>query len=395
MFTQSDLSRLIATAPDRGISIYMPTHIRGEETKQDPIRLRNLVAEARNQLTSAGVDESDAGELLAPATALIENHKFWQHQDQGLALFLGDGQAHRYRVPTPFAEQVFVGPGFYVKPLFPLLAADGAFHLLTITANKVRLFDASRFSMTEDLDADLPRDISESRRESDYENPLQASPVARPNTGSVDISNAQVYGDSPAEWRKGQLVEFVGEVAAAFDRHVAGHPIPVVLAADPEIAGHFKKQTSLGSWLVGSLLLNPEALNATQQHEAAYNMVRPRFDSDRREAVERLSSLLGTNDRRAIISLGDIVRAAYRGQIDTLFLTDSDPVWGRYDEETGSVETHSTRADADTDLIESAAVRTLEQGGAVHILDRGHIAEVLDGHTSDVSTPDCAAVLRY
>ncbi|WP_072687874.1 baeRF3 domain-containing protein [Rhodococcus marinonascens] len=395
MFARSDLSQLIATAPDRGISIYMPTHIRGEETRQDPIRLRNLVAEARDRLTGAGVDKFDAGALVAPATALIENYGFWQHQDQGLALFLGDGQAHRYRVPIPFAEQVFVGPGFYVKPLLPLLAADGAFHLLTITADKVRLFDASRFSLTEDLDADLPRDISEWLGESDYENPVQASPVARPNTGSVDISNAQVYGDSPAEWRKGRLVEFVGKVAAAFDRHAAGHPIPVVVAADPEIAGHFKKQTSLGSWLVGSILLNPEAIDARQLHEAAYNLVRPRFESDCHEAVERLSALLGTNDRRAITTIDDIVRAAYRGQINTLLLTDSAPLWGRYDEETGSVETHSTRADADTDLFESAAVQTLEQGGTVHILDRGHMADVLDGHTSDASTSECTALLRY
>lgn len=395
MFTRSDLSELIAAAPDRGVSIYLPTHVHGKETRQDSIRLRNLVSEARDRLTAAGVSELEVDALLAPASALVEDYEFWQHQDLGLAAFLGGGRAHIYRLPTTFAEQVFVGPGFSVRPLLPLLADDGAFRVLTLTADRVRLYEASRFSLTEDLGADLPRDIAESPRESDYENPVQASPVARPNTGSLNISNAQVYGDSPAEWRKERLVEFVGSVATAVDRHVAADSLPLVVAADPGITGYFKKQTTLGSRLVGSISVNPEAQDATQLHQAAYDLVKPLFEADRRAAVERLSALLGTNDRHVMTTIDDIVRAAYRGQVDTLLLTDSTPVWGHYDEETGSVEVHATRADVDTDLFESAAVRTLHHGGTVHIVDRGQLADAFGEHTSAPTAAECAAILRY
>jgi hypothetical protein len=55
---------------------------------------------------------------------------------------------------------------------------------------------------------DLPQSLDDVPGASDYENPVQASPVARPRTGAMNIGNAHVYGDSPAEWRKGRLVDF-------------------------------------------------------------------------------------------------------------------------------------------------------------------------------------------
>ena len=226
MFTKSDLSALMDAAPPLGVSIFLPTHVRGAEVRQDPIRLKNLAADARDKLEAAGLSRVEADELLAPALALVEDYKFWQHQDQGLALFLGDGEARRHKVPLPFAEQVVVGPGFHVKPLLPVLAADGAFHVLTITADRVRLFDASRFSMAEVDSGDLPENLDEVTGEfSDYENPVQSAPVARPHTASISIGNAQVYGDSPEDWRKGQLVEYVRRVASALQDRLASSPL--------------------------------------------------------------------------------------------------------------------------------------------------------------------------
>ena len=150
MSTRSDLSTLMDAAPLLGVSIFLPTHVRGAEIRQDPIRLKNLVAEARRRLLAAGLSYRGADGLLAPAAALIDDNSFWQHQDQGLDLFLSEGETHRFKVPLPLAEQVLVGPGFHITPLLPMLAADGAFLVLTITADRVRLFDASRFAMSEE-----------------------------------------------------------------------------------------------------------------------------------------------------------------------------------------------------------------------------------------------------
>ena len=51
MFRATDLTDLIAEAPELGISIFMPTHAFGSETQQDPLRFKNLLSQARSQLS--------------------------------------------------------------------------------------------------------------------------------------------------------------------------------------------------------------------------------------------------------------------------------------------------------------------------------------------------------
>jgi hypothetical protein len=366
MFTRSDLTTLMEASPPVGVSIFMPTHVRGSEIRQDPIRLKNLLTDARGKLQSAGLDRAAADAVLAPAAALVDDYPFWQHQDEGLALFLDEAGMRRHKLPVSLAEQVVVGPGFHVKPLLPVLARDGAFLLLTITADNVRLYDASRFALAENEAAELPRDLGEVTGEGDYENPQQASPANRPNVGAMNVTNAQVYGDSPEDWRKNRLIELIRRLGLALNGYLAANPVPVVLVADAEVQGHFRK---LGPALAGVVETNPEALDRKALHEAAYAVMRPKFDEDRRQAVERFTALHGAGDARALTGPRPVLSAAETGRVDTLLLAEGADLQGGPDE----------------DLVDSAAVRTLQQGGAVFILP----PEQMPGGEA------MAAVLRY
>jgi hypothetical protein len=385
VFTRSDLSTLMSADPELGVSIFLPTHVRGSEVRQDPLRLKNLTAEARDKLSASGLEPAEVDAFVRPAMLLVDDYRFWQHQEEGLALFLDGGDCRCYKVPIPLTEQVVVGRGFHVKPLLPTLQADGAFLVLTITADRVQLFDASRFALTEDTRTDLPRSIAEVSKSPDYENPVQASPVGRPHTASISVTNAQVYGDSPAEWNKGQLVNFARQVAQALDDRVAIDPVPVVLVADAEIGGHFQKFSRLGPLLAGVIEVNPASLDAVRLHEAAYAVVRPRLEAGRREAVGRFEALFASRDSRAVTGIEDLVKAAYRGRVDTLLLAEHETVWGRYHEAIDDVATGDEFAATGEDLLEAAAVQTLRHGGEVHLLSK-----------EEMNSPDpAAAILRY
>ncbi|PPK92865.1 hypothetical protein CLV92_11238 [Kineococcus xinjiangensis] len=386
MFTRDDLTTLMSAEPRLGVSIYLPTHVRGSEIRQDPIRLKNLTTLARERLHSIGVAPADAEEFLAPATELLGDHPFWQHQSEGLALFLdGDGVAV-HKLPFPVEEHVEVGSGFQVRPLLPVLAADGVFDVVTVTAGAVRVFQASRFALVEDEEAGFPKNLEEEIGELDYENPVQASPAARPNTGVVDISNAQVYGDSPAEWAKNRLVDFAHDVARALDARSAKRQVPVVLVADAELGGHVRKACTIGPLLAALVETNPDVLDSAALHDAAYTAVRERLDGERRADLERFRSLLGNGDAKAAAGVEDAVRAAHQGRVDVLFLTAREEVVrGRYDESTDQVTlAGGDDASAGRDLLEDAAVQTLRNGGRLHLLDE---EDALDG--------PLAAVLRY
>lgn len=385
MFTRADLSALMSAAPPLGVSIFLPTHIRGREIRQDPIRLKNLVAEATERLVATGMGAADAEAFVEPAATLVDDYAFWQDQNQGLAVFLDGDAARWFKVPSDLDEHVTVGPGYRVKPLLPILSSDGAFLVLTITADEVALFDASRFAVAKIEPTNLPSSVDDIPGQPDYENVSHASPAARPQTGSIGATTAQVYGDSPTEWNKARLVDFVRRVAAALEQHVADTSVPVVLVADAQIGGHFRKLTTLGPQLVGVIDHNPASLDLTQLHAAAYAIMQPRLDQSRNDAVERFEALHGGNDARAVMDVEAVALAASQGRVDTLLLAEDETVLARDDEATDTRSTDAASTASGEDHLEAAAIGTLSHGGAVHLLPREDMPE---GTLA-------AAILRY
>ena len=360
----------------------MPTHPKGKEVRQDPIRLKNLLADARSKLMAAGTPEADADTILEPATALLEDRDFWQHQGTGLALFINEKQLSEYRVPLTLEERVVVGRKFHVRPLLPILSADGHFSVLTVTADKAALFSASRFELVEEKTAGLPERASV---ENDYENPVQASPPARPNVGTANIPNAQVYGDSPPDFRKARLLEYVADVAKAVDSRLAADPQPLVLIADAEVGGHFQQASNLGQLLAGAVETNPNGLDASALHHLAYPRVKERLDSGRVEALANAAELLGRGDTTATSRLADVVRASHQGRISTLLLNDGEPVWGRYDSDADNLETGPEFEASGEDLLGIAAMKTLQNGGEVHVMSPDELPK----------EAEAVALLRY
>ncbi|MDP3893147.1 hypothetical protein, partial [Nocardioides sp.] len=232
---------------------------------------------------------------------------------------------------------------------------------------------------------ELPKTLAEMEAEYEVENHPQSSPIARPNTGTANISNAQVYGDSPNEWRKGQLVEFSKKVAAAVESLLRKGSLPLVLVADAELGGHIRKAGSLGDRLAGVIDTNPEAMDREQLHDAAYAVVEEQLDGVRRQAVGQLEELRNRNNGGVATTIEDVVKAAHRGQVDTLLLRLDEPVWGHYDQGQDTVVRAESADEIGEDLVQTSAVHTLENGGRVHLLAPEELADA----------PPVAAILRF
>ena len=91
MLNRKELKGLVENPKGPCVSIFIPTHFKGPETQQDPIRLKNLLREAEQRLVELEIRPVEARELLAPAAALLDDADFWQHQSNGLALFMAEG----------------------------------------------------------------------------------------------------------------------------------------------------------------------------------------------------------------------------------------------------------------------------------------------------------------
>jgi hypothetical protein len=363
MFSRSDLDELVAMDVRPAVSIYLPTHVAGREIRQDPIRLKNLLSSAAERL-SATWRKPEVEEFLGPAEALVGDEEFWRHQQQGLAVFLARGFSRIHKLPIPVPEETLLGEHFHIKPLFPLLEDAGAFWLLTISANQTRLYHGSRWEFAEEKGIGLPQGVGKIRGMTDYEETHYGSPVGRRG----GLAKAQSFGDDPDQIRKDELLEFLHRIVPPVEPLIKRSPAPVIIAADPEIGGHFREIAGWKEIEPHGISGNPDALPEDELHRRAYALVEPKLAETRAAAVDRLNALLAGG--KATTKPEEIVKAARYARIDTLFLTGDDHLWGWFDESEDRVVAHGSAADGDIDLLDFAALMTLRQGGSVMLVER-------------------------
>ena len=367
MFSRSDLDELVAMDARPAVSIYLPTHVAGREIRQDPIRLKNLLSSAAERLASTW-RRPEIEDLLGPAESLAGDEEFWRHQQQGLGVFLAPGFHRIHKFPIPVPEESFLGDYFHIKPLLPLFEDAGSFWVLTISAKHTRLFQGSRWEFAEDKEIDLPQGVGKIRAMTDYEETQYASPVGRRGT----LAHAQSFGEAPEELRKSELIEFLHRVTAAVEPHLKANPALVIVAAHPQIQGHFREIAGWKEILPDGISENPNALSEDELQRRAYKLLEPQLAEARAAAVDRLNALLPAG--KATTKPEEIVKAARYARVDTLFLTGDDHLWGRFDESEDRVVAHGSAADGDIDLLDFAALMTLRQGGSVTFVEREALA---------------------
>jgi hypothetical protein len=381
MFFRRDLDELLASEARPAVSLYLPTHVAGREIRQDSIRLKNLRTQTAERLHPEW-RRSEIDSLLAPADSIVADNDFWRHSENGLAVFLAPDFSRIHKLPLAVAEEAVVGIHFHIKPLLPVLEDAGPFRLLTVSSSHTRLYQGSRWSFSEVEGIGLPQGVGEIAGTTQYENTHKAAPTGG-HTGG--LGKAQSLGDAPEELRKTQLIELLHRIAAKVELYFRAEPLPLILAAHPEIVGHFREIAPWRELRPNVIATNPDAMRPDELHQRAYQMIAAEYETARMAALQRLDALLGSGDGKATTRADEIVRAARYGQVATLFVSGDKHLWGAFDEARDRVVPHGTPKPGDIDLLDYAVVITLRQGGRVWPVDQEALPPAVRA----------AAILRY
>ncbi len=354
-----DIRRLADVQDEHCVSIYLPTHLSGEETTQDPIRLKTLSSRAATELRAVGVSTGSVDRLLSPLIELHDDHQFWMHQGRGLAVFVtGDG-IRTYRLPDAVGELVVVADRLHLKPLLPCVTSGEVFYVLALSQHEIRLLRGSRYSVHELALDEIPASLTEALRYDDREPQLQSHATLRTGSGHV---SATFHGQGAGkDTRDTDLDRFLGAVDAGVRQLIGVTGAPLVLAGVAELVARYRGTTAYPHVADGEIGGNPERTNAQELHDRAWPLVSPMFDAAKHAAHERI--MAGSGPTGA--SVGDVVLAAHDGRVRSLFVQLGMQCWGRFDAETRHVERHDVREPGDRDLLDVATLDTLLAGGQV------------------------------
>jgi hypothetical protein len=374
--TREEIAELSAHRDGPHVSLFLPTVRAGQETQQNPIRLKNLLREAAQRLHERGAEKDAAEELLAPARALLDDYDFWQHQLDGLAVFVAPGFLRTYRLPLRFSELAAVEDRFHLKSLFPLFADDGRFYVLALSQNDVRLFEGSRDEVRQVPLQDVPKSLADALGHDLTEVHMQFHTGARATSrgGRQGGARTPIYHGQGAgeEDAKDEIRKFFGLLDRGLRELLDGDGrTPLVLAGVEYLLPIYRDQTSYPNTLAEGVHGNPDGLTPAELHDRAWPLVEEGFRAERRELCERYGDLTGTG--RASRDLDVVLTAALDGRVDTLFVGRGVRQWGRFDAEARTVERHEEQRAESEDLLDRAAVLTFVNSGRVLAVDPAEV----------------------
>lgn len=317
--------------------------------------------------------------LLNPAQERLQVDSFWQHQADGLAFFLAREFAQYFCLPERFEELAVVAHRFHLKPLFPLLSGDGAFYLLALSQNEVRLFLGSRYHISEiELGDEVPRSLADALGHDLSDEQLQF------HTGGGDVSSPTYHAQGAGKDDiKPEIRKFFSLLDEGLKKSLGHTKAPLVLAGVEYLLPIYRAASSYPQLLEEGITGNSENLSGEALHQQAWPLVEPRFSVARREAQERFHAM--ASQQKSSNRLAEVIPAAVEGRIETLFLAQGAQRWGRFDVEKHAIDLKDAADANHEDLLDLAAVQTYLNGGTVYVVEPKHMPG------GDIS----AAVFRY
>lgn len=308
----SDLKELSSTSADPCVSILMPTHRSGREVQQGPIRLKNLLKRAAEKLKADGHDDG----ILSCVASKANESDFWQHQGDGLAIYVTSDECRMFRLNRSVEEAVFVGESFFVQPLIRESNAGGEYFVLSLSWDEASLFRGGGESLSLVETNALPAKFDDLVLPRDAEKSLQNT-SHRSVGNTAGTSTAMFHGQGEGEDKiNADRDQYLSLVGGEVTGEIYNTGLPLVVVATSEVIGHFEATSKLqvDAKVDGS----PCEWSADELREHAANAIAPHLKPDHGKFAERFGTAMA--DSKASDDLDEVIQAAKNGKVDALMV---------------------------------------------------------------------------
>jgi len=363
MISRNRIDQLIKQSEDLNITITLPTHRKGEEVQQDPIRFKNQLNQTEKELKEMGLKDSEVESLLKKPKQLLDDLNFWNHGDEGLAVYINRNNFELFELPYSLKEQIYINDHFLITPLLPMISLDGTYHILGVSQKKVRLLKCNRRNVVDVT----PDDIFTSIEEFIEEKPEIQIQF---HTGA-DNQDAMFFGHGGSDEDKKVIVEkYFRGVEESITRQIKHSNDPLIIAGTEEILSIYKSINKYKRLLDSSIFGYTGEMKDNELLEAGWEIIREYFLKDMYNAIEQFKD---ENSEKVSNNLSRIVESTIMGKTDTLFIAKDEVSWGKYDEDEHTVHFSTGKNDSSNELLNWTALKAFEQGGKVFVLPKSEM----------------------
>lgn len=372
IITHAQLRDLVEAGTSPSVSIFLPTHRAGRDTRQDPVHLKNLLREAEEKLVEAkGMRGTEARDLLEPARALLDDQDFWMKSQGGLAIFLSKGFFKAYRLPVEVDDICHVNDRFEIKPLLPMLEGK-TFYIVALSLKDARLIECAPL---ECHCVKLPDDVALSITDAIQGEEEHQTHVMRhggTGTGTVDAGGSY-HGqavDIQASEHEDRMF-YLRQLDEGIRRVMRDPNAPVVLAGADSITPFYRRASGLKNIVEQSIEGNPEHVSNEQLHAQALTIVNDIWHKELNELQEQFGNAYSR--QLASSEIKEILPAAASGRVGILFVSPRATYYGKFDDQNLAVMPAGEDDPEAEDLIDRATMHALMTGAQVVVVDPGQV----------------------
>ncbi|MEV7499430.1 chemotaxis protein [Streptomyces sp. NPDC093018] len=345
------LAELRRPRPYPAVSVLTPTHRRGSGSDQDPVRLRNVLAEARKRLEA---DPAVTRERRADVDAQLDRalaEVDLAHAEDGLVIFAAPGEHQVWSLARSVPERVVLADTFLTRNLVAAQAAERPFWVLSVSADQVTLWSGGTDRVVEDHSGGFPLTRS------------------RPN---FDAERQERIGDLPSTFRDEGTRQFLREADNAMAAVLREQPRPLYVTGERAALSLLDEA---GTVARGAVHVGHGGL-AHSGPEAVWGAIRPVLEAeeskDAHSVVEELTSARG--HRTFAAGLDELWLSAREGRVRLLAVEDGFRAVVR-DDGDHLVPAEAGDLDARDDIVDEIVEQCLETGAAVRFVPDGTLGE--------------------
>lgn len=362
--TRGQVSRLFASTHPASVSIYLPTDP-ASSAQAERIALKNLAAEAAEQLRGADHPKREIAAFEEHLADLGADDEFWRFQARTLAVFATPDSLVTFRLPNRLTEMVAVADRFHLKPLLRSITFPQVALVLALAQNSVRLLEVLPDGGPSEVKLrDLPEGVRDAVRIVHVDD---RSPKGKTQSSMAEKSHLRAYCRS------------VDEAIRPF---VSGLDVPLILAATDPLESIYRSVNTYPHLAATTIQGNPENVNAGELAAKARLVLDELYAgqlADLHELFDRRES-----EGRAATDVANVARSATNGMVDTLIVDMDSVLPGQVDED-GTVHFSD---------VDDAVAYAVADEIARRVWD--HRGTVLAVRREDVpGGGDLAAILRY
>ena len=363
----SVLAELRRPRPYPAVSVLVPTHRREPDNAQDPVRLRNLVAEAKERVRHdpavSRADRISVIEELDRAVAEVD----LVHAKDGLALFAAPGEHQVWNLGRSVPARVVLAETFVTRNLVAAHLAEQPYRVLAVAADHVSLWSGVLDRLTEHR--------------------ADAFPLTR-SLEDPDSERKERIGDLPSTFRDEQTRQFLRLAAEAAGPVLEANHRPLCLV------GEAAALSLLGEAATGSAIT---AFNGAAQitqgglakgpGQALFKVVAPVLETQQhRHVSEVLAALDQARGRREFAAgVDEVWQSVTQGRIASLSVEENYRTTVRDDGEHLVPADDPTHPDAREDIVDEIIERALDTGAEITFVPDDSLTRM----------EHMAAVLRY